>query len=74
MLLVTITTAHKLSSSHLSKIKKSVGSKYGEDVVYSEVVDPSVIGGIKLLIGSKEIDSTVSGKIARLKKQLESQL
>lgn len=74
MLTVKITTAHKLSSAQLSKIKKAVETKYGKDVAYVEELNPEVVGGIRLLVGSKEIDATVSGKINRLKKQLESEL
>lgn len=74
MLSVTITTAHKLSSTLFSKIRKAVESKYGKDVEFTQKVDESVVGGIRMLIGSKEIDATVSGKLLQVKKQLETEI
>lgn len=74
MLPVTITTAHTLSSPLFSKIQNAVVKKYGKEVEFVQLVDESVLGGIRILIGSKEIDATVSGKLQQVKKQLEAEI
>lgn len=73
MLLVTITTAHKLSTAHFTKIKNAVEKKYGKDVNFNLVTDENVVGGIRVLVGSKEIDATVEGRLEQIKKQLETE-
>lgn len=70
MTTVIVTTAQKLSSQQLSRLKRAITKKHGKDVEFQQVLDPKVIGGIKVTIGSKELDATVIQKL----KQLEASL
>jgi F0F1-type ATP synthase delta subunit len=66
---VSVITAIELTAAQRQKIKDSVESKLGP-VTITEVVDPSIIGGIRIVAGSKEVDATVKGRLDRLKQQL----
>lgn len=74
MIKVITTTASVLSKNHVETLKKAVQKKYGRDAQFEWRVDPKVIGGIKVVIGSKSIDLTVAGKLAQLRVQLEKNL
>ena len=67
---VTITTATKLSPASLKKIKATVEKKYGSSVTYHQVVDPSIIGGVSLLIGSMQLDGTLRHQLDQIKQKL----
>lgn len=70
MLTVTITTAVKLTAKQLSSIESAIEKKYGSKVEYVQEIDPAVIGGIRILIGSTMIDRTVQSKLDQLRSQL----
>lgn len=70
MLKVIVTTATPLEKRALEKLKNAVTKKHGRSVEFVLAVDPRVIGGIRVVIGSKAIDATVAGKLAQVRKQL----
>jgi len=75
MQIVTITTATTLSSSQLTKVKTLVDKKMNlkdSEVKYEKVIDPTIVGGIKLTAGSKEIDASVKAKLVKIKSELLS--
>lgn len=66
---VIVTTAVELTSDQRKKLTSAIEEKMGSSRI-SEVIDPSIIGGIKIIAGSREIDSSVKGKLTKLKQQL----
>lgn len=71
-MLVTITSASKLSAGQLEKIKKTLTKKYGGDLSYVEKIDKSVLGGLSIQIGSEVIDATLKAKLEGKKVEKES--
>lgn len=67
---VTISTASKLSAEQLKSIQSQVEAKIGP-AEYKQVVDPKVLGGLRLAIGDQEFDATISGKLEKLESQLQ---
>lgn len=65
-----ITTARPLSASVLKTIKDKLSQHFGKDLDYKLVTDPSVIGGVKVLVGTQEIDATVVRKLQKIKTKL----
>ena len=60
----TVTSAVKLSDKQLKKISETIKAKHtGAKLELETVVDPAVIGGIKLTIDAVEFDATVRGKL-----------
>lgn len=70
---IIVTSASKLDPKALTALKKAVIKKHGQAELELRV-DPSVIGGIKVVVGSKAVDATVAGRLDQVKKQLLSQL
>lgn len=72
---VIITTANKLSAAQFKKAQSVIEKKMKmdtTDISYEQIIDPTVLGGIKITAGSKEIDATVQGKLEKIRKQLLS--
>ena len=68
---VTVTTAVKLTKKQVSLISKTLEKKY-QNIELKEVVNPLVIGGVKLTVGSQEINATVNSKLEKLHHQLKT--
>lgn len=66
---VTVTTAIELTDAQRKQITAAVETRLGA-VTINEVIDPSIIGGIKIIAGSKELDASVKGRLEKLKLQL----
>lgn len=66
-----ITTAVPLSAGQYKTVSEAIAEKHGS-IAIDEVVDPDVIGGIKIVIGSKEYDRTIAGRLAQLHKQTQN--
>jgi F-type H+-transporting ATPase subunit delta len=63
-----ITTATDLTAETKKAVEKYVKQQTGAtDVLLDSVVDPSVIGGVKVSIPGRELDATVSRSLTILK-------
>ena len=51
-------------------MKEKIRSATGKDPVLHRRTDPSMIGGIKLLIGDKLYDGSVATRLRRLKEEV----
>ena len=71
---ITATTAIKLTKKQADSIVKAVEKKHSRKIELKQVVDPSVIAGIKLMIGSEEIDATTYTKLEKLHTQLRENI
>lgn len=67
---VYIESAKELSSEEGQRIRASLTKKHGENLVYNQSVNPDLIGGLKVRIGSQIYDGTVLSKINRLANNL----
>lgn len=71
--LATITAATALSDAQLSQLADKVKAVAGTDKVeIVTAVDPSLIGGFMLRVGSKVIDASLQGQVRRLGLMLAS--
>lgn len=66
----TITTVSPISAAIKKDISAVVKNITNSEVVLTEKIDPSIIGGFVLRIGDKQIDDSVSAKLRELKLQL----
>lgn len=63
---VTITTAEPMNNEQRENICNVVKKKTGNDFVLTERVDPDLIGGIQMQIGSTLYDASIATKLDRL--------
>ncbi|AZB40901.1 F0F1 ATP synthase subunit delta [Bacillus sp. FJAT-42376] len=60
-----------LSETELSELSAAFAKKIGKTSLrLKNVIDQTLIGGVKLKIGNRIFDGSVSGKLARIEKQL----
>jgi len=69
-LAVELTTAQDLSDDEATSIVQAIEKASGRTVEATRSVDPSLIGGIVLQIGSHRADGSVRGRLERLRHEL----
>lgn len=62
-----VTTAEPLSDSQLADIRSALGEVTGKEVRVDAKVDPSLIGGLIVKLGSRMIDTSLKTKLNQLK-------
>ena len=66
----TVRVASALDAAQQGRLAASLGARYGSDVTLNVVVDPSVVGGVRVEIGDDVIDATVASRINDLRQRL----
>lgn len=69
---IEVYSAIELSKDELNSLKKIIQDKIKEDLIIKNIVEPELLGGVRLRIGDTVIDSTIIGKINRLKNKIIS--
>jgi F-type H+-transporting ATPase subunit delta len=64
-------SARKVSDEDVSELEKSLSAATGKNVRINVIIDPSLIGGVKVRIGDRVIDASVLKKLERLKSSLQ---
>ena len=67
---VELTTAYELSEEETSAIVDQIAEASGRRVRATRSVDPALIGGIVLQVGSRRVDASLRGRIERLRREL----
>lgn len=66
-----IVSAHPLSGEQRRELSESLGRYAGKTVTMRESVDPSILGGLVVRIGSRQIDTSLRTKLNSLKLALK---
>lgn len=66
-----VTSAHELSAAQKNELKSALKSVAGKDVSVNVTVDPSLLGGLVVKIGSRQIDTSLKTKLNSLKLALK---
>jgi len=69
-LTVELTTSYELADDEAQSIVQTIEKASGRKVDAVRTVDPSLIGGIVLQIGSHRADGSVRGRLERLRHEL----
>jgi F-type H+-transporting ATPase subunit delta len=69
-----ISSAHEVAQPQREEIERALGSQLGKFIRATYVVDPSLIGGVRARVASKEYDSTVRGKLDKMRQRLAANL
>ena len=67
---VELTTSYELSDAEAKSIVQTIEEASGRKVEATRSVDPGLIGGIVLQIGSHRADGSVRGRLERLRHEL----
>ena len=61
-----VVTARPLNDEQLAALKQQLRARAGRDVNVDAQVDPSILGGIVVKLGSQQIDASIRTKLNRL--------
>ncbi|MGE4429380.1 MAG: F0F1 ATP synthase subunit delta [Sphingobium sp.] len=61
-----VTSAHALTKTQVTALTKSLKTRVGRDVAVDVKVDPSILGGLIVRIGSQMIDSSIRTRLNTL--------
>jgi len=61
-----VTSAHPLSDAQLKALSAKLKAREGKDVTLSATVDPAILGGLVVKIGSTQIDSSIRTRLNTL--------
>ena len=65
-----VTSAMALNDAQVEELKKTLKASVGKDVALDAHVDPSLLGGLVVKVGSRMIDSSLKTKLQNLKVSL----
>jgi F-type H+-transporting ATPase subunit delta len=68
--LATVTAASPLSPAQQTRLTTALSAQYGRPVQVDVIVDPSVLGGLRVQVGDEVVDGTVSSRLSDLRLQL----
>lgn len=66
-----VTSAHALDEAQETELKAALKSVTGKDVTIDLTVDPSLLGGLIVKVGSRQIDTSLRTKLSTLKLALK---
>jgi F-type H+-transporting ATPase subunit delta len=61
-----VITARPLNDDQLAQLRQQLRARAGRDVTIDAEVDPSILGGIVVKLGSQQIDASIRTKLNRL--------
>jgi F-type H+-transporting ATPase subunit delta len=61
-----VVTARPLNDDQLAQLKAQLRARAGRDVAIDAQVDPTILGGIVVKLGSQQIDASIRTKLNRL--------
>jgi F-type H+-transporting ATPase subunit delta len=66
----TVYAASPLSTAQIDRLAAALSQRYGTQVSLNTVVDPTVVGGLRVQIADDVIDASVSSRLADLRQRL----
>jgi len=66
----TVTVASPLTNAQSSAVQATITARYGREHTLDEVIEPSVVGGVRVQVGDEVIDGSVSARLTELKLRL----
>jgi F-type H+-transporting ATPase subunit delta len=67
-----ITSAAELSEQEKEALRQSLAKQFGADLSFTFHVDPSLLGGLRVRVGDRLIDTSVASRLTALRESLAS--
>jgi F-type H+-transporting ATPase subunit delta len=68
--IATVRTATPLTSAQLTRLESTLSARYGRKLSINQVIDGTLIGGVRISIGDDVIDGSVATRLSDLRLQL----
>jgi F-type H+-transporting ATPase subunit delta len=62
-----VTSAEELSDKQITELKAAIKASAGRDVQLSTKIDPTILGGLIVKVGSRMVDNSLKTKLQNLK-------
>ena len=66
----TVTSAVPLTAEQRDRLMATLSARYGAAISVNAVVDPALVGGLRVQVADDLIDASVAGRIAELRQRL----
>lgn len=70
-LVATVWVAGPLSEDHKQRLARALSAQYDHEIHLNVIVEPEVLGGVRVAVGDEVIDSTVETRLKQAKRRLE---
>jgi F-type H+-transporting ATPase subunit delta len=64
--MVTVESAEELPQADQRRVQANLIAQYGDNLVFNFVVNPGLLGGLRIRVGNDLYDGSVQGRIDRL--------
>ena len=68
--MATVTSARELSPAQVKRLADALTRRYGRELSLNTIVDPKVVGGLRVQVADDVIDASVSTRLADLRQRL----
>lgn len=68
--IATVTVAAPLTAAQRQSVAESIATRYGREHVINQIVDPSLIGGVRVQVGDEVTDGSIAARLNDVKLQL----
>src|SRR5690554_1649219 len=68
--IATVTTASPIAADQLAGLQSGLSANYGRQLKVNQVVDPDLVGGVRVQIGDDVIDGSIASRLQELRLQL----
>lgn len=65
-----VTVARPLGAHQLDRLKAGLAARFGREIAVNQIIDPAVIGGMRIEFGDVVIDDTAAARLHDLRLQL----
>jgi F-type H+-transporting ATPase subunit delta len=69
-----VTAAQKLSAAQIDQLKAALERALNKKVIIEVSVDPALLGGMQIMIGTYILDGSISGRLGRLSRHLHEEV
>lgn len=67
---ITVISANELDEATKKRVEQTFSKRHGGEVVFSYTIDASLIGGLLVIDGNDYYDSSIAGRLAKVKRNL----
>jgi len=68
--IATVTSAKPLPVAQLERLRSGLSRQYGRSLRMNEVIDPSILGGVRVQVGDDVIDGSIAARLNDLRLSL----